>query len=174
METTTTTIPDIDTDLLLTHLEYADWATQKTFDMVDKLPAEAIASPICSSFASILDTLRHLYQWNQYYFTHMLGGRVALEEIVPPSTYAELKEAMPKLHAQMLAWAREHLSDHKHDVLHGWATWPTWMIVMQIANHYTHHLGQVLTLVRQAGYVPLQSDWTDLILYYLKRYPQER
>ena len=41
----------------------------------------------------------------------------------------------------------------------------------QVANHATHHLGQMLTLIRQAGYSPVQADWTDLILFYLQRFP---
>lgn len=48
------------------------------------------------------------------------------------------------------------------------------MIVMQIANHASHHLGQMLTLIRQTGYAPVQSDWTDLILYYLQRFRVEQ
>ena len=164
--------PNLDPDLLLNHLEYAGWAVQKIFAMVDKLPTESVTKPVVSSFTSILATLQHLYQWDGYYFTHMQGGSVGVGEVIPPATYAELKEELPKLHAEMMGWARENLPERKDLILHGWADWPVWMIIMQIANHTTHHLGQVVTLARQAGYEPEQADWTDLILYYLQRYPQ--
>lgn len=59
-------------------------------------------------------------------------------------------------------------------ILDGWGAWSTWHVIMQMANHTTHHLGQVLTLARQAGYEPTQDDWTDLILYYLQRFPTQQ
>jgi hypothetical protein len=95
---------------------------------------------------------------------------VQLEQIAPPDVYSDLKRSWVELHKEVLDWARVHLSARKDVVLHGWSDWPTWMVVMQLANHASHHLGQVLTLVRQAGYAPQQSDWTDLILFYLDRF----
>jgi uncharacterized damage-inducible protein DinB len=44
---------------------------------------------------------------------------------------------------------------------------------MQVASHATHHFGQVVTLLRQLGYTPQSTDLTDLIAYYLRRYPQK-
>jgi uncharacterized damage-inducible protein DinB len=167
----TMSAPPLD-DLLLAHLEYAAWAVERTFAMLDRLPEEALTAPVVSSFPSILATMQHLYQWERYYFTRLQGGTVALEAVVPPATYAALREGARAQHAEMLAWARASLAADKEVVLHGWAQWPVWMLVMQIANHTTHHLGQVLTLLRQTGYAPEAfADWTDLILYYLQRYP---
>ena len=166
-------MPNLDPDLLLAHLEYSAWAINKTIEMLDKLPAEAITHKVESSLPSILATLQHLYSWNKYYFIHFQGGSIGVGEVIPPATYDEIKQEFPKLDAEMLAWAKENLAERKDIVLNGWAAWPTWMIVMQIANHSTHHLGQVVTLARQAGYTPEQSDWTDLILYYLQRFPQQ-
>ena len=97
-----------------------------------------------------------------------------LDDIVPPHSYGELKEAWRQVHAELSAWAKASLPNRRNVLLSGWATWPTWMIVMQIANHASHHLGQVLTLIRQEGYAPGQSDWTDLILFYLERFPVQK
>jgi uncharacterized damage-inducible protein DinB len=165
--------PSIDSDFLLTHLEYAAWAARKTIAMVDKLPTEAITRPVESSMSSILATLQHVYQWDKYYFIHWQGGSVKPREVDQPATYSELKAEWPKLHSEMLSWAKSNLQERKHVVLEGWGVWPLWMTVMQVASHGTHHLGQVLTLVRQAGYSPEQDEWTDLIFYYLRRYPQK-
>jgi uncharacterized damage-inducible protein DinB len=162
--------PDVPTDLLIAHAEYVQWATDRTLRMLDCLPADALTRPVISSFPTILDTLRHLYRWDRYYLEHLKGGHVQLEQITLPDAYGELRQAWGELHKELLDWARIHLSERKNVVLHGWATWPTWMVVMQLANHASHHLGQVLTLVRQAGYMPQQSDWTDLILFYLDRF----
>jgi uncharacterized damage-inducible protein DinB len=166
--------PDVPIDLLIAHLEYAAWAAERTLAMLDRLPPDVLTRPVVSSFPTMLETLQHIYQWDQYYLVHLRGGRVALDTIVPPESYRELKDAWRKLHSELAHWANSHLSERKDVLLHGWATWPTWMIVMQIGNHASHHLGQMLTLIRQAGYAPVQSDWTDLILYYLQRFPVKR
>lgn len=166
--------PDVPVDLLIAHLEYAAWAAERTLAMLDRLPADVLTRPVVSSFPTMLETLQHICQWDQYYLVHLQGGRVQLDAIVPPKSYEELKEAWRKVHAELAQWANTHLSERKDVLLHGWATWPTWMIVMQIANHASHHLGQMLTLIRQTGYAPVQSDWTDLILYYLQRFPVEQ
>ena len=162
--------PDIPADLLISHVEYATWATERTLRMLDRLPAEELTRPVNSSFSTILDTLQHLYRWDRYYLVHLKGDRVQLDQIATPDGYPDLKRAWVELHKEVLDWARVHLSERKDVVLHGWSDWPTWMVVMQLGNHSSHHLGQVLTLVRQAGYAPQQSDWTDLILFYLDRF----
>jgi uncharacterized damage-inducible protein DinB len=141
---------------------------------LEKLPQDAVVCSVVSSFPSICATLQHLYQWDSYYFTHMRGGKIGVGESAAPQTYAELKVEVPKLHDSILRWAQQNLAERKDDVLYGWAAWPMWQIVMQMANHTTHHLGQILTLARQAGYEPSQEDWTDLILYHLHRFPTEQ
>ena len=142
--------------------------------MLDRLPPDALTGRVVSSFPSILETLQHIYQWDRYYLVHLQGGSVALEDIVLPTSYSDLKAAWRNVHHELHEWAQSQLPGRKNALLRGWATWSTWMIVMQIANHASHHLGQVLTLIRQAGYAPVQDDWTDLILFYLQRFPVEQ
>lgn len=163
----------IDADLLVTHLEYAAWATKRTLDMVDKLPSGAVTQPVESSFPTLLATLQHVYGWDKYYFVHMKGEHVDREAVKEPQTYDELRREWPKLHSEIVSWGRQHLPKRQDIVLKGWGVWPTWMIVMHMANHATHHFGQVVTLLRQLGYTPEPMEFTDLIMYYLRRYPQE-
>ena len=40
--------------------------------------------------------------------------------------------------------------------------------------HNASPWGQLVTLVRQAGYEPTQADWTDRILFYMQRFPLEQ
>jgi uncharacterized damage-inducible protein DinB len=165
--------PDVDPELLLAQLEYARWATQKILDRVDQLPPCALTHPVVSSFPTLLATLQHVYGWDKYYLIHLQGGHAERQSISEPSTYEELKRQWATLHREMISWAKENLGTRKDVVLDGWGMWPTWMIVMQIANHGTHHFGQVVTLLRQLGYMPQIKDSTDAIRYYLRRYPQE-
>jgi uncharacterized damage-inducible protein DinB len=165
--------PSVPTGLLLTHLEYAAWATQKILSMVDALPSVAITQPVISSFPSLLATLQHVYGWDKYYFIHMKGGSIQRESVDEPQTYEALRTEWASLHLEMISWAKENLPARKDIILDGWGVWPTWMIVMQVASHGTHHFGQVVTLLRQLGYAPKEADLTDLIAFYLRRYPQE-
>ena len=114
-----------------------------------------------------------MYNADLYYFKLMKGDTVDGPWPVAPETYAELKTRWSALHEDLLAWARESLSTQKDIVLKGWGVWPCWIALMQMVSHGTHHLGQVVTLVRQAGYTPAPDEFTDLIFYYIQRFPQE-
>jgi uncharacterized damage-inducible protein DinB len=137
------------------------------------LPPGALTQPVKSSFPTLLATLQHVYGWDKYYFIHLQGGHAERQSISEPPTFDELKREWAILHSEIISWARENQGARKDLVLDGWGVWPTWMIVMQIANHGTHHFGQVVTLLRQLGHSPQTMDSTDAIRYYLRRYPQE-
>lgn len=166
------TMPTVDPDLLRAHVEYSVWARQKALGMVDKLPPSAVTAPVESSFPSIFATLTHVYRADKYYFSFMSSEGTPWRELDSPESYVRLKSEWAKLHDEMLAWARESLNERSDVLLSGWAVWPCWMALMQMVSHGTHHLGQVLTLVRQAGYAPTPDENTDLIFYYLQRFPQ--
>jgi uncharacterized damage-inducible protein DinB len=83
--------PVVDSDLLVAHLEYAAWATQKTLKLVDQLPAGAITVPVKNSFPTLLATLQHVYGWDKYCIGHMQGGSIQREPKEEPQTYDELK-----------------------------------------------------------------------------------
>jgi uncharacterized damage-inducible protein DinB len=165
--------PDVDPELLIALLEYVRWATQKILDRVDRLPVGALAQPVRASFPTLLATLRHVYGWDMYYFIHLQGGQAERSSIPEPDTYDELRRVWPILHRDIESWAKENVAGRKDVVLDGWGVWPTWMVVMQMANHATHHFGQVVTLLRQLGYTPEKMGSTDLIRYLLARYPQK-
>jgi uncharacterized damage-inducible protein DinB len=166
-------VPDVDPELLIALLEYARWSTQQILDRVDRLPVGALVQPVRSSFPTLLATLRHVYGWDSYYFIHLQGGQVERGSITEPDTYDELTRAWTILHRDIASWAKANVAARKDVVLNGWGVWPTWMVVMQMANHATHHFGQVVTLLRQLGYTPEKMGSTDLIRYLLGRYPQK-
>ena len=171
-------MPNIDPILLIAHIEYASWALKRTLECIDKLSPEAITHAPGNSCRSILATLRHLYETDWYYFSHLTGGTAKLEfhegaVRIPgckaPDEYEALRARTFATHHTRLGTGEYSCS--KDTVLHGWGTWSVWQVVMQMANHTTHHLGQISTLLRQAGYAPTQSEWTDLILYYVEKFP---
>lgn len=164
--------PDVDPELLVAQLEYARWAARRMLDAVKALPAEALTRPVTSSFPTLLATLQHVFGWDKYYLVHLKGGHVERAAVPVPASFEELEREWAAVHAETIAWAREHVAARKDLVLEGWGAWPTWMIILQMASHATHHYGQVVTLLRQLGYPQERMDSTDLILYLLRRYPQ--
>ena len=166
--------------LLIAQVEYASWALNHAFDVIANLPLEALTYTPGNSCRSMFATLQHLYETDWYYFVHLKGGTTQAEvregaaripECQVSEEYEKLKQDFLRLRTAVLEWARENLSAQKDTVLHGWGTWTVWQVVMHMSNHTTHHLGQISTLARQAGCAPTQSDWTDLIIFYLQRYP---
>ncbi len=165
--------PNVDPELLLALLDYARWTTEKMLDAVDRMPPGALTQPVTGSFPTLLATLQHVYGWDKYYFVHLQGDHAERSSISEPRTYEQLRSEWAILHRQILAWAKANLPGRKDMVLEGWGVWPAWMVVMQLVSHGTHHFGQVVTLLRQLGYVPQAGESTDLIRYLLRRYPQE-
>jgi uncharacterized damage-inducible protein DinB len=165
-------VPEIDPDLLFALLHYERWATQRMLDTVRQLPPAALSESVKSSFPTLLATLQHVYGWDRYYFIHLQGGQAERASIAEPATSDDLRREWALLHRDIFSWAKENLAVRKDVVLHGWGVWPAWMVVMQMANHATHHFGQVVTLLHQLGYAPEKMDSTDLIRYLLRRYPQ--
>ncbi len=165
--------PNIDPELLVAELEYARWATGKMLGAIDRLPPGALTQPVNSSFPTLLATLQHVFGWDKYYFTHLKGDHVERAAVPEPSTYERLRSEWPVLHREIVLWARANLARRKDVVLDGWGVWPSWMVVMQLVNHETHHFGQVVTLLRQLGCGLQPLDSTDFIRYLLRRYPQE-
>ncbi len=159
--------------LLLAHIEYVRWATDKVLARVDQLPAAALTQPVRSSFPTLLDTLCHVYGWHKYYFIHLQGGRIDRDAVVAPSSYEELRGLWSALNRDVVSWAAENIAARQDLALEGWGVWPGWMVVLQMANHATHHFGQVVTLLRQLGFAPERMDPIDLIRYLLRRYPQD-
>ena len=104
VEPTERSWPDLDPDLLLTHLDYSSWAVQKTLAMVDRLPPEPVVEQVNSSFSSILATLQHVYSWDLYYLKLMKGKGVEYHEIVPPTTWENLKVEWTTIHEEMWSW----------------------------------------------------------------------
>ena len=165
--------PTIGPGLLVAHLEYIGWVTERILARVDYLSAGALTQTVESSFPTLLETLRHVYGWHRYYCIHLQGGRADQSDISAPDSYEQLRRAWSVLDREIISWATENLAARKDAVLDGWGIWPAWMVVLQMANHATHHFGQVVTLLRQLGYAPEKMESTDLIRYLLRRYPQE-
>jgi uncharacterized damage-inducible protein DinB len=155
--------------LLLTHLNYSEWASRRLLDAATSLPEEELKRDHGTSDKSVLGTLVHVFAADRHWL-----ARVRLQDpgrFVEESDYSleVLREQWPGIHVGWREWLsaqpEESLAEAiEYADLKGrpYAT-PRWQIVLHVVNHGTHHRGQAAGFLRRMGYRPQPLD---LITFY--------
>jgi uncharacterized damage-inducible protein DinB len=153
--------------------EYNAWADQRVLEAASALPAEQFTKPLCSSFASVRDTLGHIYG-AEWIWLERFQGR-------SPSSFPDarefqeidaLKMRWSELESRMLNFVRG-LSQEDLDRVMEYKTMkfgvyrnPLWQSMLHLVNHGSYHRGQVTTMLRQLDAQPIL---TDLMHFYRER-----
>jgi uncharacterized damage-inducible protein DinB len=156
--------------------EYNSWANHRMIDSCAQLSNEQFTRSLGSSFASVRDTLAHIYG-AEWLWLERWQGRVPLS--LPVSA------DFPDLKSLRARWAEHErkLEDYirsltpselerviKYKNTKGVPfEGPVWPMLQHVVNHSTYHRGQVTTLLRQLGAQPVS---TDLIAFYRERAAQ--
>ena len=146
------------------------WARDRVFTAVESLDAEQYARPMGSSFASIRDTLNHVFLAEWIWYTRWNG--------VSPTSFPT--DEIPDLSTLRSRWSdlegkvRDYLGIAGESGINRVINYrlmsgkegasPLWQMVAHVVNHATYHRGQVTTMLRQLGAAPAQS--TDMITYF--------
>ena len=146
------------------------WARDRVMTAAGALSAEQYARPLGNSFASVRDTLNHVYLAERIWYSRWNGvSPTAFPEIDLPDL-ATLHERWLEMEGKVRAYLDEageaglqriipyRLMSGKESAS------PLWQMVAHVVNHATYHRGQVTTLLRQLGATPPQS--TDMITYF--------
>jgi uncharacterized damage-inducible protein DinB len=151
------------------HLDFMKWADGLMLQMVRGVDPAVVERKEGVSFESILGTVQHIYRGERVWYRRVTGEpTLPISDIETPSL-EELTERWPVHHDEWRHWAAElnHDAWFKSILIRNSAGLelpsPYWQIVLHLVNHGTYHRGQVLSLVKQAGF-PLVS--TDLIAWY--------
>lgn len=152
-------------------LDYHYWARDVILEAVGRLDSEQFTRPIESSFASVRDTLVHLYGAESVWYQRWMG------EAGP--TMAR-PDGFPDLESLRRAWSRlegdvralvERLGEEglarrfTYKAMTGEsASAVLWQMIQHVVNHGSYHRGQVTTMLRQLGAEPPRS--MDLIRFY--------
>lgn len=153
-------------------LDFHYWARDRVLAAVAVLTPEQYARPMGSSFASVRDTLNHIYQaeWISYSRWHgespaSFGATIPdLESLA--SRWRDLeREVRAFLAAQGADGLRAVIAYRLMSGKEGAS--PLWQMVAHVVNHATYHRGQVVTLLRQLGVTPAQG--TDMITFFRER-----
>ncbi len=162
-------------NVLVTHLRYHRWATGQVLKQVQELDAERQMRNLQGSFASLYDTVAHLFQADSIWLDRLEGKPVrSREEYAAPGCTYDLGEAWLQVLDRMTHLA-EGLGEDQWDnvisykLLSGTPSENSyWQIILHVVNHGTHHRGQVTHMLRQLGEKPLSLD---LIGFY-RAHPQ--
>ena len=158
------------TDYLNHLLGFHYWARDRVLVAVEALDAEQYARPMGNSFASIRDTLNHVFLAEWIWYTRWNG--------VSPTSFPT--DEIPDLPTLRSRWSelegkiREYLGNAGESGINRVIDYrlmsgkegasPLWQMVAHVVNHATYHRGQVTTMLRQMGAKPALS--TDMITYF--------
>jgi uncharacterized damage-inducible protein DinB len=149
---------------------YDEWATNKLIDAAEKADSAKLQKDLGTSFGSLHGTLVHIYGAQLIWLGRWKGATpTSLPKAEDISDLAELKSRWQKLRVEF----REFLNSKSEEELQQASSYkdlkgnpwsePLYQQVQHLLFHSMYHRGQIVTLLRQLGEVPPQ---TDLIAYY--------
>lgn len=146
---------------------YNQWMNKKLYEVCAGIPDESRKKDLGAFFKSIHGTLNHLLYGDKAWMGRFTGvpfhvttiGENLYEDFEQLrteriATDQQILDWVPTLRPAWLNADFEYTSnvDGQTRVL------PTWVLVMHMFNHQTHHRGQVTTLIKQLGYEPGITD----------------
>ena len=149
---------------------YDEWATNKLIEAAEKVGQASLQKDLGTSFGSLHGTFVHIYG-AQFIWLARWKGTVpsSLPSVQEIPDLGELKSRWQKLRVEF----REFLNSKTDEQLQQPLAYKdmkgnTWselhyQQIQHVLFHSMYHRGQVVTLLRQLGEVPPQ---TDLIAYY--------
>ncbi len=160
----------LDKNTTLDHLRYTKWATARTLETAADLSSDEATRDLGVSFGSVLGTLIHTFCADRMWLSRIEGkGRSSMLDPGEELSLGALQERWPALHDRWLqvAAGRSDVSIGE-DVVYQRTNsedqrTPYWQVILHLVNHASYHRGQVASMLRQLGRIPLN---TDLVTYY--------
>lgn len=150
--------------------DYNKWANERIFDAVSNLTPEQYTRDMQSSHRSVRDTFVHVISVEWIYQQRVNGDSPkSLWSSLDFPTVPKLREEWVKLVGRQMAFT-DNLTEEQLKTpityinLAGEPnTYSLWQILQHVVNHSSYHRGQITTMLRQLGAVPVS---TDFLLYY--------
>lgn len=150
---------------LQSHLQYHRWATHRVLTEVQQLDSERLVRNLHGSFASVYDTVVHLYQSDMVWLERLEerpNGKP--EDYSSPGCMYDLSDVWLAVIDRVIAFAAGlSESDWERKIAYKSMSGvayesPIWQMVVHVVNHGTHHRGQVTSMMRQLGEKPVNLD----------------
>jgi uncharacterized damage-inducible protein DinB len=149
---------------------YNHWANQRTLASVEPLSAEEFTRDLGNSFSSIRDTMAHILGAEWIWLERWLGR--SPRELLPAADFPSVEALRQRRHAveQDLNRFLETLTPEGLQKSLAYINragepfaYPLWQQMVHVVNHSSYHRGQIVTLLRQIGRTP---ENTDFLVYY--------
>jgi len=156
-------------EIFRTHLAYKEWQARLLIQAVKPLTVGDFDAVRGASHGSIKGTLQHMYGADFIWLRRVQKIPVTRADVKMPETVTELEERWLALIGEWKSWAETIPDTSWNDKLEytmfdgSHRSNPLWQVVLHVVNHGTLHGGQVVTMLRQAGVTPPQ---TDILFFY--------
>jgi uncharacterized damage-inducible protein DinB len=157
-------------ELLTTQFDYSQHATKLLLELCAKLTPQELELDRKSSHGGILGTLQHIFYADRVWLSRFRGAPVAFRNEGENPSLTELTQSWPPI----LDGFKDYIQFTEQPTLLEEFTYTNlagkkitivrYQALLHVVNHSTHHRGQVVTMLRQAGHTP---PVTDLLYYYL-------
>lgn len=148
--------------------EYHNWANQKLFAHLKKLPSDICHQEIQSVFPCIYDALAHLYRVDNTWLMAMakdetIMGKIAqIQADVQGKSLEELETMFQEVATRYEEFFRQHdmdeMTDYSHPQ-HGTLKASYADIIQHVVNHGTYHRGNITAMLRQLGHASVATDY---------------
>lgn len=152
---------------------YHMWANEGMLDHISQFP-DVFKKPSAGPFSTIARTFGHIYDVDQLWFARMKGTSLLAVGETEFSNVQEAKEAFAALHKKMSRFlALETDGDRMifYENTEGTSFQNTLSdLVTHVVNHGTSHRGNVVVMLREAGYRSCPTDY----IYFLRDIEKSR
>jgi uncharacterized damage-inducible protein DinB len=154
-------------DVLRNHLSYTAWASGKLVDAAGALSPQELMRDFATADHNVLGTLAHIYAADRIWLGRIEGNPPACFFDPERDMHLEvLRRDWPALLERWKQWGALLTEEsicrnisYKSQKGDAFVT-PTWQIVLHVANHGTHHRGQVSGFLRAMGHTPPSLELT--------------
>ena len=160
----------ISKELLTTQFDYSQHAVKLLLEACAELTPQELELDRNSSHGGILETLQHIFYADRVWLSRFRGAPVAFRNEGENPSLADLAQSWPPI---MDGFKNYIQSTGQPTILEEFTytnpagkkiTIVRYQALLHVVNHSTHHRGQIVTMLRQAGHTP---PVTDLLYYYL-------
>lgn len=154
-------------------INYQLWANQSMVDSLSIHPTEKLTAQIPSSYDSIYETLKHIYQVQDFWFKMIQGKSYDFTEI--KCSTEELFEKLIQNSNELkdfVCQLDEFELQEKMEIITPWFTshQPRYELIQQIVTHTAYHRGQIVTMGRNLDIINATN--TDFNFYLLMAKPK--
>lgn len=152
-------------DILL-QFDYNLWANAKLLEAAAALTDDQLTKDLGCSFSSVRDTLTHILSSEEVWLMRWKG--ISPKSMLDPAYFPDIRSIKTKwAEIEIDQWnfiskisdeSLQELVEYQNFKDQTWE-YELWQMMHQMMVHSTYHRGQVVSMLRQLGALPVQLDF---------------